>query len=317
MVISQLHDEINSSLTPTAFPSMRDLPPLNALRAFEAAARLGSFQAASEELHVTPTAISHQIRNLEEIIDVQLFHRKPRPIRLTSAGRRLFPAIREALDRIANGVSSVRPDANSSPLIMTTTRAFASRWLIPRMGRMHQDRDLPPFAVDASERVLNLHSGHVDFAIRYMHLPPMEFESKLLFTDRYIAVCSASLMQGASSPDAIGDLPLIHFDWKNADNYTPTWSRWIAGARKAFPNVGLPDPESGVRFSEEIHAIDAAILGQGIALLSDHMVQAEIENGRLIQPIDFSIEGLSFYAVYDDRHLRKAEIEQTVDAIMG
>jgi len=297
---------------------MRDLPQLTALRTFEAAARLGSFQRAATELHVTPTAVSHQIRNLEDWIDTRLFHRQSRPARLTLAGRRLFPAVRDALDLMAEGVSSIRSVPGPSALIMTTTRAFASRWLIPRMGPIYQDQDdVPSFAVEASERVLDLYSGHADFAIRYTRSPPGEFMSRLLFKDTYIGVCSPSLLQASSPMDAFRDLPLLHFDWKNRDADTPGWSRWIAGARKAFPDVDFPDPESGIRFSEAIHAIDAAIVGRGVALLSDRMVQTELENGRLVQPLDFTIEGLGFYAVYDGRHPRKAEIEMLVDAIIG
>ena len=294
---------------------MRELPPLNALRAFEAAARLESFQRAAEELHVTPTAISHQIRNLEEIIGTRLFHRQPRPIRLTSAGRRLFPALEEALDLVAGAVSSVAQNAASAPLIVTTTRAFASRWLIPRMSRMQQDSDLPPFALDASERVVDLNSGRADLAIRYTRSAPAEFESRRLFSDRYIAVCSPQILERTSSPNALANLPMIYFDWKNPVAGTPTWSQWIAGACTAVPDVDLPDPEGGTRFSEEIHAIDAAVLGQGLALLSNRIVQNEIEAGRLVQPIDFSIEGLGFYAVYDNRHPRKDEIETLVEAM--
>jgi len=294
---------------------MRNLPPLNALRAFEAAARRASFQAAAEELHVTPTAVSHQIRNLEELLEVELFHRRPRPVRLTAPGRRLFPALREALDRIAEGVAEIREDSRSGPLIVTTTRAFASRWLIPHLGRMQDD--LPSFAVDATERVLDLSSGNADFAIRYARNPPAGFKSQPLFTDRYIAVCSPSLLDSCSPTDVFGNVPLIHFDWKNPDANAPKWPLWIARARETFPQCTFPEPDSGIRFSEEIHAIEAATLGQGVALLSDRIVQNEIETGRLVQPIDFSIEGLTFYAVFDDRHPRKAEIEHIVGALSG
>jgi len=171
--------------------------------------------------------------------------------------------------------------------------------------------------VDAAALNLDLHSGQADFAIRYTRSPPRDFMSRLLFKDTYIDVCSPSLLQASRPMDAFRDLPLLHFDWKNPHADTPGWSRWIAGARKAFPDVDFPDPESGIRFSEEIHAIDAAIVGQGIALLSDRMVQTELESGRLVQPLDFTIEGLGFYAVYDGRHPRKAEIEALVDAIIG
>jgi len=288
---------------------MRKLPPLNALRAFEAAARLGSFKLAAEELHVTPTAISHQIRHLEEQLGYALFQRHPKPMRLTEPGSKLFPDLRDSLDRIASSVASLEAAGKSGTLVVATTRAFASRWLIAEMESM-QRAGLPGLAIEASESIVDLHRGDADFAIRYARTPPSGVESMLLFSDQYIVTCSPSLVSDACALEDLVDFPLIHFDWKRPDPDAPTWPRWVAEARTAHPHIAFPDPESGIRFSEEIHAIEAAIRGQGLALLSDRLVSKELEHGTLCRPVQFEIQGLKFFGLYRRDHPRKHDIER-------
>lgn len=297
---------------------MRNLPPLNALRAFEAAARHGSFQAAAEELHVTPTAVSHQIRHLEDFLGCQLFIRRPRPIRLTRAGQQLFPALRDGFDRIGSAVAAVRAPAGSGPLIVSTTPAFASRWLIPRLDTLRDACGGHHLAVEASEVVVDLRAGDADFAIRYARSPDPDLECRALFSDRYLPVCSPALLRDGGfpiSPAALASYPLIHFRWKRDDPEAPTWQRWIAHARQRFPAEKMPDPDAGIRFSEESHAIEAAILGQGIALLSDLLVRRELESGMLVKVLDLPIDGLTFYAVYPPDAPRRETIRQLVDFI--
>lgn len=294
---------------------MRDLPPLTAIRAFEAAARLSSFSHAADELHVTPTAISHQVRNLEDRLGVRLFIRHPGPVRLTEAGRRLAPAIRDALDRIANAVREVTPDEGTGPLILTTTRAFASRWLIPRLGTLQQAKGLPRLAVDASESVVDLRRGHADLAIRYARQAPPGHISRWLFSDRYAVVCAPSILDGPGNIEALQRLPLIHFDWKQPDREAPTWAQWIERARARYPGATLPDPDTGPRFSEESHAIEATLMGQGIALLSDRIVERELRNGSLVQVVDLTINGLAFYAAYVEGHPKTPDIRKVIEAL--
>ena len=150
---------------------MRTLPPLNALRVFEAAARRGSFKLAAEELFITPTAVSHQIRQLEERMGVALFRRDPKPIALTEAGRELFPAVRDALDRIASGVASAQAIRSPKAIVVTTTPAFASYWLIPRLSKAQQAIAPETIVVQATEAVVDLHAGDADVAFRYASSP--------------------------------------------------------------------------------------------------------------------------------------------------
>ncbi|MBL36843.1 MAG: LysR family transcriptional regulator [Xanthomonadales bacterium] len=296
---------------------MRELPPLNALRAFEAAARRGSFKGAAEELHVTPTAISHQIRHLEDLLGCALFYRRPRPVRLSAAGRRLYPVLRDAFDGIAGAVAGIRSGLEARPLKVTTTPAFASRWLIPRLGALREACAGREIAVEATERVIDLHAGEVDFAIRYARSPDPELECRPLFSDHYLPVCHPERLRDApiESPGDLAAHPLIHFDWKRDDPHAPTWARWLATAHQHFPDEPLPDPEGGIRFSEEIHAIEAAVSRQGIALISDVLVASELASGALIQPVDLAIDGLTFYAAFLPDAPRRELIEAIVTAI--
>jgi len=297
---------------------MRELPPLNALRAFEAAARHGSFKRAAEELHVTPTAISHQIRHLEDLLGCAVFHRRPRPVRLSEAGRQLYPVLRDSLDRIAGAVVGIQSGLQARALRVTTTPAFASRWLIPRLGAIREACGGQEIAIEATERVIDLHAGEVDFAIRYARSPDPELECRPLFSDRYIPVCHPARLKQSpvESPCDLAKHPLIHFQWKRDDPGAPTWDRWIAAARHHFPDERLPDPEGGLRFSEEVHAIEAALNRQGVALLSDALVAPELASGALVQPVDLAIEGLTFYAVLLPDAPRRELIESVV-AVIG
>src|ERR1051326_4709839 len=147
---------------------MNRLPPLIELRAFDAAARHLSFQKAAAELGVTPTAISHQIRLLERYCGRALFRRRPRPLSLTEAGVRLFPVIRDGLEAFAAAIAAVKRDEGKQPLRVTTTNAFASRWLVPRRPPWRKVRADAPLDVIGTDSVLDLHAGDADVAIRYV-----------------------------------------------------------------------------------------------------------------------------------------------------
>src|SRR5260370_40088021 len=150
---------------------MNKLPPLIELRAFDAAARHLSFKKAAAELGVTSTAISHQIRLLERYCGRALFRRRPRPLSLTQAGAGLFPVIRDGLEAFATAIAAVKRDPKQ-PLHVTTTNAFASRWLVPRLPRWRKLRPDAPLDVIGTDSVLDLRAGDVDVAIRYPPTPP-------------------------------------------------------------------------------------------------------------------------------------------------
>lgn len=250
------------------------LPPLVALRAFEAAARRLSFKAAAEELSLTPTAISHQIRHLEDWLGLPLFERLPRRVRLTPAGERLYPAVHEGFDGIARTVAGLRAGRDHPAVTLSTTRGFAARWLLPRLPELAAavpDADLHLHAADAPAE---LRPGAADLAIRYGPGPFPGLDAAPLLPGRFLPVGSPTLRAAASIDPA--RWPRLHFEWRLRDADTPDWSRW-------FRALGQPPPPPAgeLTFSDEAHAIQAAVAGQGVALASLALVADAIADGML------------------------------------
>ena len=295
---------------------MRDLPPLAQLRAFEAAARLLSFQDAAAELVVTPTAISHQIQSLEQYLGTTLFRRRPRPLALTEAGARLHPAITERLASLAEAVAQARRTADDGPLIVTTTNAFAARWLIPRLPDWHARHPDIFLEVIGSDTVADLHAGEAHLAIRYSRTPPVGLAARKLSEDRHWAVCKPGLLSTGPTAPRFIDLrgrTLIHAQWGPDDKSAPTWSRFLAAARSSGHSVPKLDEMTHLRFREEAHAIDAAVMGQGIAMCSDVLIATELADGRLMKVFDLSLPGYGFFIV----HLPHRGRENRLAAFIG
>jgi LysR family transcriptional regulator, glycine cleavage system transcriptional activator len=297
---------------------MRKLPPLSSLRAFEAAARHLSFQQAAAELAVTPTAISHQIRLLEEVCGQQLFRRRPRPLQLTPAGERLFPVLRNGLDAFAVAVASVSTGIEQRPLRVTTTNAFASRWLVPRLPRWREAHVKIPLEVIGTDAVLDLRAGDAEVAIRYARNMPIEFTALEIFRDTFFPVCSPALLEKGGPIRRAADLlqyPLIHFDWLKHDTEAPTWRRWWAAARSVDPDLPEATDVWDWSFREELHAIEAVIAGQGIAICSDILVGRELDSGTLVKAHNLSLPGYGFYLVHLPNHPRQPVIAAFSDWI--
>jgi LysR family glycine cleavage system transcriptional activator len=291
---------------------MRSLPPLRSLHAFEAAARHGSFKDAATELGVTPTAISHQIRLLEETCGQQLFQRRPRPLVLTIAGARLFPALRNGFDALAGAVAAIaEPDAQA-PLRVTSPNAFASRWLVPRLPKWREANPTVPLEIIGTDTVLDLRAGAADVAIRYARRPPLNLAAQEVCRDTFFPVCSPGLLASEDQPvQRVADLlrfPLIHFDWMNRDPEAPTWRQWLATARSIDPGLEIDKPWD-LSFREELHAIDAVVAGQGIAICSDVVVSNELKSGALVKAHPLSLPGYGFYVVSIPHNSRAAMIE--------
>lgn len=292
---------------------MRKLPPLGSLRAFEAAARRMSFRGAATELGVTPTAISHQIRLLEDMCGQPLFRRRPRPLALTGAGERLFPVLRNGFDAFATTIASVSADVGQRPLRVTSPNAFASRWLVPRLPRWRETHPKIPLEIIGTDVVLDLRAGSADVAIRYARRMPADLAAQEIFRDTFFPVCSPDLLaKSARRIERAADLlhfPLIHFDWMNRDREAPNWSRWLATARSIDP--GIPDTNKAwdLSFREELHAIDAIQAGQGIAICSDVVVGRELKSGALVKAHDLSLPGYGFYLVHVLNHPQQPNIE--------
>jgi LysR family transcriptional regulator, glycine cleavage system transcriptional activator len=292
---------------------MRKLPPLGSLRAFEAAARHMSFREAADELGVTPTAISHQIRILEAICGQPLFRRRPRPLELTRAGERLFPVMRSGFDTFANAIASASPRIGHPRLRVSSPNAFASRWLVPRLPKWREAYPKIPLEIIGTDTVLDLRAGEADIAIRYARRMPLELAGREIFRDTFYPVCSPELLaRGKRRIERAVDLlqyPLIHFDWMNRDRDAPTWSRWLATARSVDPVIPDTNKEWEVSFREELHAIDAVVAGQGIAMFSDIVVSGELKRGTLVKAHDLSLPGYGFYVVHVPNHPEQPSIE--------
>ena len=295
---------------------MRRLPPLGALRAFEAAARHLSFKAAADELGLTPTAISHQVRLLEEHCGEKLFRRRPRPLALSDAGAKLFPAIRDGFDGFASALSSLPAEAAAKPLRVTTTSAFASRWLVPRLSlwrAAHADIALSIIGVD---RVVKLDAGEADLAIRYARSAP-QGASREIFRDRFYPVCTPNLLakgRTINRASDLGEYPLIHFDWFANDLMAPNWKRWFEIASADDPRA-RKGGRIALSFREELHAVEAVLAGQGIALCSDVIVADDLASGTLVKALDLALPGYGYYPIYAPNHPRRDIIDVFVQWI--
>lgn len=291
---------------------MRRLPPLSALRAFEAAARRLSFKDAADELGLTPTAISHHVRLLEDHCRVKLFRRRPRPLALTPAGEKLLPGLRSGFDAFAAALSSIGGSENGAPLRITSTNAFASRWLAPRLGGWRASHPDVPLSVIGTDRIVG--PDEADLAIRYARAPPPRTEREL-FRDRHYPVCSPGLLAGGgpvASPSNLARYPLIQYDWLAKDPLSPNWKRWFDAAG------GAPAPWTiAFSFREEAHAIEAALAGQGVTLCSDVVVADELASGALVKAFDFGLPGYAFYPVFAPDHPRRQTLEAFVHWLRG
>jgi LysR family glycine cleavage system transcriptional activator len=288
---------------------MRKLPPLAELRAFEAAARHLSFKMAAAELHVTPTAISHQVKLLERYCGRALFRRRPRPLMLTTAGERLFPAIRDGFQAFADALATVRTGSTGGRLRITATNAFAARWLVPRLPSWRAAHPRVKLDILGTDAVLDLAAGEADVAIRYARRPPQGDHCIELMRDTFRVVASPKLVgERVFSPADLADFPLIEIEWPPADPHAPNWYRWQTMARRRLKHVPDLAQLQSLAFREELHAIEAAISGQGIAICSDVLVGPELASGALVQVSTLTLPGYGFYIVHRSGHPKLASI---------
>jgi LysR family glycine cleavage system transcriptional activator len=292
---------------------MQKLPPLIELRAFDAAARHLSFKKAAAELGVTPTAISHQIRLLERHCGRTLFRRRPRPLSLTEAGARLFPAIRGGLEAFAVAIAAAKRDSNQQPLRVTTTNAFASRWLVPRLPMWRKLHPEVLLDVIGTDSVLDLQAGDGDVAIRYAtgRAAPIDCIVEPLLSDTFWPVCNSSLLATGQlkRPADLAQHVLIHSYWSPADREPPTWQRWLAAARRRWRGVPEFKDMQHLSFREELHAIEAVIAGQGVGIFSDALVAQELSSGTLVKAFGLSLPGYCFYVVRRPGHPREKTLQ--------
>ncbi|WP_434675802.1 LysR substrate-binding domain-containing protein [Pseudomonas sp. D3-10] len=249
--------------------------PLNALRAFEAAARLLSFKAAAEELAVTPTAISHQIRSLETWLGAQLFERLPRRVRLTDAGQRLFHSLHGALLEVAQSVDSLRPQRSTTHLTISTTAAFAALWLVPRLGRFYARHPNINVRLDTHCEVIDLlQDASVDLVVRYSLDGYSNLYGMCLFEESFGVYGSPEQVALATRQPPT----LISVRWHNAKLYAHGWDAWCTQAGESW----MTRQPCIREYDEEHYALQAAIAGQGLVLASNILASQSVASGLLV-----------------------------------
>ena len=271
---------------------MRRLPPLNALRAFEATARLGSAQQASEELHVTHGAISRQLSQLEAWLGLTLFDRSQRRLQLNRAGRDYLAGIGAALDQIDQTTRQVRHARQENVLGLATTHSIASKWLMDKLPDFYHQHPEIELWLSLEQGLTDFGNTRIDAGLRMGQGPWPDLECLPLMDDALITVCSPTLLSPAKSlamPSDIADFTLLH----DQDPET-RWQRWF---NEYCPS--LANSQAGPRYASSDMLIGAAIAGQGIALVSRVLARADLQAGRLIQPLPQAIElGSYFWLVW-------------------
>ncbi len=254
----------------------RLLPALNALRAFEAAARHESFTRAAAELHVTQGAVSHQVKALEDELSLKLFNREHQRLTLTDSGRFYRDVARDALDLIAEGTARLLQRQTSGALTVSTSPNFATKWLIHRLGRFQAAHPEIELRVTASLHHVDFAREDVDLAIRHGDGTANGLHVARLCAEERFPVCSPRLLGDRARPlhaRDIADMPLLHL------NNRQDWMSW-------FQAAGLPDarPMRGLVLDQDNMAIDAAVDGQGVALARTTLAARDLLAGRLIRP---------------------------------
>ncbi len=297
------------------------LPPLNALRAFEAAGRHLSLTRAAEELHVTPAAVSHQIKGLEDHLGVKLFRRKNRALLLTDAGQACLPGLREGFERLAEAVGAARQQIAHRALTVSVAPSFGAKWLVPRLDHFYAEHPGLDVRVDASTRLVDPLREDIDLCIRYGQGKYPGLHVECLLAEEVVPVCSPKLQTGPNPLHTPADLSghtLLHADLPFKDGF-PDWRMWLAAA-----GVKDCDAERGPRFTMASMAVQAAVEGQGVALAGSVLVDDDIAAGRLVNPFEvrFPVK-FAYYLVCPEptvnqprivafRNWLKAEAEQSV-----
>lgn len=265
--------------------------PLTALRTFESSARLLSFKAAAQELSVTPTAVSHQIRSLETWLGLPLFERLPRQVRLTEGGERLFHSLHGALLDVAQSLDTLRPQRSAGHLTVSTTPAFAALWLVPRLGRFYAAHPGISLRLDTQCEVVDLQQdASIDLVIRYSLGDYPNLYGQCLL-DECFAVYGAPEQVALASTQ----LPtLISVRWHNSELYALGWQAWCDKAGETWLAQTTPLRE----YDEEHYALQAAIAGQGLVLASNILVSESVASGLLVpyRP-QVSVDGAGYSAL--------------------
>ncbi|CAI1880652.1 LysR substrate-binding domain-containing protein [Serratia proteamaculans] len=284
----------------------RKLPPLGALRAFDAVARLQSFKLAAEEIGVSPTAVSHQIRLLESLLEVSVFERTPRKVELTADGKVLQQATAQAFALLQAATEKIGERQQPRVLTLTATTAMIAHWLVPRLPALMRQFPHIDLRLHADDGIVDLRSRQIDVALRYGAEPGAQLTPRLLYQDSFVLVASPQLTLKTPEDLLLGTL--IHTDGRRVPQPAPDWYRW----RSEFGPAAL-QIDAGPRFTDEAHAIQAAIAGQGVAIVSQLMAQHALNTGLLVAPFNMALPGAAHYFVSNPDGQHPQTVAQLAD----
>jgi DNA-binding transcriptional LysR family regulator len=275
-----------------------DLPQLGFFQGFEAAARNLSFTKAAAELFLTQSAVSRQIKALEDHLGVRLFERRPRALALTEHGQALHRAAADVLERLQAATDQLRAHSRARQLSVTTTTGFASLWLIPRLRRftsLHPDIDV---RISATTDTLNLERSLMDIAVRYCRPEAAPEGAVRLFGEDVLPVCSRSLLRDRARPlkrpQDLRHHVLLHFDYPGAQRSFVDWGTWLSAL-----GIGDLKPAGALHFTQYEQMIQAAISGQGVALGRQPLVEDLIRSGALVAPLKGAVAGPRAYFIIE------------------
>lgn len=275
---------------------MSALPPLSAVRAFEAAARHGSFTKAAAELGMTQAAVSYQVKLLEDRVGAPLFLRLPKRVVLSEAGRRLAPPVTEAFQRLEAAFAAMR-ETNEGVLSVTAITSFATNWLVPRLGAFQLAHPNIAVRLETSHRLVDFSREEFDVGIRHGHGRWPGLKAHMLLPTEFTPLCSPAFRARAGkleSPSDLLRLPLLSWsdDW---------WREWFALAGIADPK---PSALAGIELESQQMLGSAALAGQGVAILTPAFFAPDLAAGRLVQPFDLVArsESSSWLVYPQERH---------------
>ena len=267
------------------------LPPMNALRAFEAAARLGSFSRAADEIFVTHGAVSRAVRQLEDFLGQKLFRRTTRSVTLTTTGEVYALEIRSILDRLARATSQAMEQGAEGAINVSTLDSFASKWLLPRLRGFRRRHPGIDVRLSTADHLVDFVNDDIDLALRYGPGNYEGLEADFIMDEDLSPVCSPELLEGPHPlriPDDLRHHALIH------DVFVVDWKMWLTAA-----GVEDIDATRGASYESSDLGIMAAIQGDGVALGRSQLVEDDIAAGRLVRPFDLALSaGYSYYVVY-------------------
>ena len=291
--------------------SVARLPPLKSIQAFEAAARHLSFKLAAEELCVTPTAVSHQVKALEDHFGVKLFHRLTRSLRLTSEGEAYVPLVRQAFENLAEASHALGSDEVEGEIVISTTTSLASNWLGPRLPSFRERFPDLVARVLGSDGVSEFSRDGVHVAIRYGFGNYPDLHVAWVLDDLVTPVCAPDFPMPRDDASALLAAPLINYEWLGYSDNDPSWAKWFHAA-----GIETKPPKETVTYSDEHVCLQAAIDGQGVALVSLIAAARALDGGQLVAPYGTTITNKSYYLVCPVHQANTAKVAAFQDWLL-